>query len=180
MTISRFEERSLIQDGQITNVKGLPSPQNPLNVKSPQPRKKIKEGVPKEELVFGTIINPGHVAITLPIRTYSPNQYEPWQKKAKREKAQKRAVMFAMIPIKETHRDILSLPCTVRLTRFAPKFLDAHDNLPMSQKKILDQTCAEITGDFVPGRADSYAGFTFQYDQVKSKVYGIKIEIIKN
>lgn len=122
---------------------------------------------------FGTKIKEDGVLITLPLRTYSPNVFEPWQKRHKREKAQKRAVVFAMIPIKEH----LQTPCKIKFTRYAPGWLDAHDNLPMSFKKILDQTCAEIVNDFRPGHADSYDCFTFEYDQVKSKQYGIKIEI---
>lgn len=110
----------------------------------------------------------------LPLRTYSPNQFEAWQKRHKREKAQKRAVMFALIPIKHQ----IKIPCTLCFTRYAPRFLDEHDNLRMSVKKILDQTCAEIINDFVPGRADGNKFFKFEFDQIKSKVYGVKIEII--
>jgi hypothetical protein len=122
---------------------------------------------------FSTEINNNHIAITLPIRTMSPNQFEPWQKKYKREKNQKRAVVFSMIPVKKT----IVPPVKLKFTRYAPGWLDAHDNLPMSMKKIVDQTCAEIVNDFVPGRADSYDCFTFEYDQIKSKKYGVKIEI---
>jgi hypothetical protein len=119
---------------------------------------------------------PGIVTLCLPIRTFSPNQFEAWQKKYKREKAQKRAVIFAIMP----YRQIIKIPCILKFTRYAPGWLDAHDNLPMSMKKIVDQVCAEITCDFVPGRADSYDCFTIQYAQEKCKNYGVKIEIIFN
>ncbi len=147
--------------------------QNPLDVKSPSKRK-TSDLKPKEcEIEFGTVCSPGRVLITLPVRTLSPNQFEPWQKRHKREKAQKRAVMFALIPIKQQIR----LPCVLKFIRYAPKWLDKHDNLPMSMKKMVDQACAEIVCDFVPGRADSYDCFTIEYDQVKSKTYAVQIEI---
>ncbi len=124
---------------------------------------------------FKTMINDNCIEITLPLRTLSPNQFEAWRKRYAREKGQKRAVMFAMIPVKE--KMLIQLPCKLKFIRYAPKHLDAHDNLPMSMKKIVDQVCAEITCDFVPGRADSYEGFSFEYAQVKSKEYGVRIEI---
>jgi len=130
-----------------------------------------------------TVINPGHIEITLPLRTLSPNQSEPWRKRYAREKAQRRAVMFAMIAVKEKIPQIelsgASGKIKLKFTRYAPKGLDAHDNLPMSVKKICDQTCAEIMCDYVPGRADGASCFEFEYDQVKTKakVYGVKIEI---
>ena len=74
-------------------------------------------------------------------------------------------------------KQLIEMPCVLKVTRFAPKMLDRHDNLPYSAKWVMDQLCAEITGDHRPGRADGYEGFTFQYDQVKSKKYYVKIEI---
>jgi hypothetical protein len=44
-------------------------------------------------------------------------------------------------------------------------------------KYINDQVCAEITGDHRPGRADDNEEITIQYDQIKSKVFGVKIII---
>ena len=140
-----------------------------------------------EELAFDTVINPGHVVITLPLRTLSPNQSEPWRKRYAREKAQRRAVMFAMIAVKEKILQSCFAEATnatgkirLRFTRYAPKGLDAHDNLPMSVKKICDQVCAEIMCDYVPGRADGASCFEFEYAQVKTKakLYGVKIEIM--
>lgn len=122
---------------------------------------------------FGAILNDRELTITLPLRTLSPNQCEPWRKRHAREKEQKRQVMFALCPYKE----VISLPCTLKFIRYGPKFLDHQDNLPMSQKKICDQCCAEISGDYRPGRADGNSGFTFLYDQVKSKKYAVKIII---
>lgn len=173
----------MLLNAEISHVKAPPRLQKSLKVKSPQPKKKTEEGVFNEELAFDTVINPGHVVITLPLRTLSPNQSEPWRKRYAREKAQRRAVMFAMIAVKEQipQMELSGSSGKIRLkfTRYAPKGLDAHDNLPMSVKKICDQVCAEIMCDYVPGRADGAGCFEFEYDQVKTKgkIYGVKIEI---
>jgi hypothetical protein len=172
-----------------------PSRQNDGGAISIPPEVKKKRGRPKKEnstkpakspfekdiaLVFGTKSYQSAdasnvIEIILPLRTVSEaNCFEPWQKKHKRHKAQKRAVIFSIMTVKS----LIKTPCTIRITRFAPKMLDAHDNLRISVKYILDQVCAEILNDFRPGRADGYEGFKFEYDQVKSKEYAVKIEII--
>ncbi len=170
----------MIEIAGISNVDVVPRLLNAKNVESPS-RKKTSSLITSIE--FCTRINPGHVEITLPLRTLSPNQNEPWRKRHAREKDQRRAVMFAMIAVKEKIQ-LLDVPersgiFHLKFTRYAPKFLDAWDNLPFSFKKILDQTCAEILCDYVPGRADGAGCFRFEYDQVKTKgkVYGVKIEI---
>ena len=71
----------------------------------------------------------------------------------------------------------IAMPCHVTLTRYAPRKLDRFDNLPMSMKYILDAVCEVITGDYIPGRADSHEGLTVAYEQVISKDYGVKIRI---
>lgn len=147
---------------------------NPLNVKSPQPEKKSKEGVFKEEIESKATYDPGCLIIYLNCRTYSPNQFDSWRKVWKREKAQKKSVKLAMIPFRHL---LISDKYILMFTRYAPKFVDHQDNLPMSMKKICDQTCAEILNDFVPGRADGNSCFKFEYNQIKSNDYGVKIEI---
>ena len=140
------------------------------NAKSPKAPKKID---PEPSLEFGAILANRQLILTLPLRTQSPNMCEPWQKRHARHKEQKRSVIFAMIP----YRQIITLPCTIKCIRYAKKEIDKHDNLPMSFKNLVDCVSAEITGDHRPGLADSNKGFTFQYDQVKSKKYYVKIEI---
>lgn len=123
---------------------------------------------------FGVFIQDRQIIITKPIKLANEaNSSEGWRVKHARHKGQKKAVFVAMLPVKH----LIEMPCTLKVTRFAPKSLDAHDNLPYSAKWVMDQLCAEITGDLRPGRADNYEGFTFQYDQVKSKKYYTKIEI---
>lgn len=125
-------------------------------------------------LDFGSKIGKNFVVMTLPIRTVSEaNCFEPWQKKHKRHKLQKKLVFFEMISIKH----LIKLPCKITFIRYAPKFLDKHDNLPISQKYICDQVCAELTGDHRAGRADDNELITIQYDQIKSKIYGVKVII---
>jgi hypothetical protein len=127
-----------------------------------------------EFLEFGSKLVNGSVVVTLPLRTVSEaNCFEPWQKRHKRHKTQKKAVFFALIE----HKSIIQLPCRLTFIRYAPKFLDKHDNLPMSLKYIVDQTCAEITGELRAGKADDNELISIQYDQVKSKIYGVKIFI---
>lgn len=152
--------------------------------KKDRPRKATgkKKEAPKsdlcESLIFGVKlfpeIFPKIITLTLPIRTVSEaNRSEPWQKRHKRHKTQKKIIFFELLPYKY----LISIPCRLTFVRLAPKELDAHDNLPMSMKYICDQVCAEISGDYRPGKADSNKNFTIQYDQLKSKVYGVKIII---
>lgn len=98
---------------------------------------------------------------------------EHWRDKYKRHKEQKNFV-FMML---HQHQSFLSVPCHITLTRYAPKTLDRHDNLPMSLKYILDAICAVITGDYRPGRADSSELIEVSYKQEISKEYGVKIFI---
>ena len=130
-------------------------------------------------LEFGTksIINSdaiSTVVLTLPIRTVSEaNCFEPWQKKHKRHKNQKKLVFFALLEVKH----LIKLPCKIKYIRYAPKELDVFENLPMSFKYINDAVCAEITGDHRPGRADGTKEIIQSCDQVKSKQYAVKIII---
>tara|TARA_R110000868_G_scaffold136519_4_gene349514 strand:+ start:2239 stop:2685 length:447 start_codon:yes stop_codon:yes gene_type:complete len=129
---------------------------------------------PEPNLTHSVICKEGSVEITLPIRTVSEgNCFEPWQKKHKRHKSQKRQIslLFSMIKQKPT------LPCKLKFTRYAPRTLDKHDNLPISFKWLCDQICSELTGNYVAGRADDSDQIEISYDQVKSKEYGIKIQI---
>lgn len=116
----------------------------------------------------------GKVLVDLPLQTKSEaNCFEPWQVKHRRHKDQQRLVAHALGPL----RDKIKLPCRIMLTRFAPDELDAFDNLPMSFKYIVDAVCAIITGNYVAGKADSDKRISIACDQVKSKAYGIRIEI---
>lgn len=121
-----------------------------------------------------TEIMEGKVLIDLPIQTKSEaNCFEPWRVKHARHKQQQKIVALALNPL----RTMIKLPCSIMLTRFAPDSLDKFDNLPMSFKYIVDAVCSIITGDYRAGHADSDSRLSIACDQVKSKEYGIRIEI---
>jgi hypothetical protein len=135
-------------------------------------KKKIRD--PETPIEFGAFIADRQITLILDIKAANEaNHAEPWRKRHTRHKAQKKAIFVALLNCKH----LVSLPCTLRFSRYAPRMLDSHDNLPMSFKWICDQVCAELTGELRPGLADSNKDFTMKYDQVKSKKYYVKIEI---
>lgn len=112
----------------------------------------------------------------IPAKTISEsNSSEHWVKKANRHKIQKWMVKKAF----RDHNLSFTLPVEVTITRIAPKSLDSHDNLPISQKWICDQIAAEITGIKQAGRADDVKEITWKYQQKKGKVkeYAVEVEI---
>lgn len=114
--------------------------------------------------------------VTLPIRTYSEaNSTEHWSKKNRRHKKQQNQLWTYFL----CTRPPIKLPCTIKLIRIAPKTLDAHDNLPMAFKFIVDKLADYIIPGKVEGHADSDSRITWQYDQIKTKEkdYHIKIEV---
>lgn len=147
------------------------------NVQSPSKEKKelktkINEICDLPEM--GWKLQENVLDITLPIKTISEaNCHEHWTKRHRRHKKQKNILFWYLLECKK----LVKFPCTITFIRYAPKFLDAHDNLPMSMKWLCDQLCAEITGDLRPGRADDFEGIKIQYDQVKCKKYAVKIII---
>lgn len=117
--------------------------------------------------------------IKLPIKTVSEANlgHEHWTKKHKRHKLQKEAIKLACS--NRITPDML--PCTIKLTRIAPRFLDLHDNLPMSFKFILDALASLLVPGKAIGQADSDKRIEVRYEQKKGnqKEYAIEIEIIK-
>lgn len=99
---------------------------------------------------------------------------EHWTEKSARHKAQKQAIYLALNPFREKAQ----LPCVVRMTRFAPRELDADDNLRIALKWIKDAIAEVLTGDFLPGRADNDARIKWEYGQEKCKEYFVKIEVM--
>ncbi len=170
-TTCRFDSVMRTDNSSISNRKVPPRPKSGKgNAKVAGKRKKK----PVAKITMKTEISEGKVLINLPLQTVSEaNCFEPWQVKHGRHKQQQRLVAIALNP----HRDKIHLPCKVMMTRFAPHELDAFENLPMSFKYIVDAICTIITGDYRPGRADSDKRITLACEQVKSKEYGIRIEI---
>ncbi len=117
-------------------------------------------------------IEAGRVKLALPIITVSEaNCFQHWTKKHARQKGQKDEV-------KRSFKDLklhIPLPCKITFTRLDSHTLDAHDNLKMSVKWIVD-ACAEcILPGLRPGMADGDPRFTFEYDQIISDKKGIHI-----
>src|ERR1700759_3622968 len=65
------------------------------------------------------------------------------------------------------HRPVVTLPCSVRLTRISPRRLDDHDNLHSSLKYIVDTIADYIIPGKRPGFADNSKEITWIYNQEK-------------
>lgn len=115
--------------------------------------------------------------IKLPIKTVSEANLsrEHWTKKHKRHKSQKEAIYFALV--NKITPDML--PCTIKLTRIAPRKLDKWENLPCSFKFILDSIASLLVPNKAIGQADSDPRIQVEYDQIKGGIgeYAIEIEI---
>ncbi len=102
---------------------------------------------------------------------------EHWTETAKRHRMQKDAIYYSL----KNLVDGTMLPCTIKLTRIAPRKLDKWDNLPMSFKWILDSITALMIPNKAIGQTDSDPRIQVEYDQIKGGVgeYAIEIEIYK-
>jgi|GEM_PF-1822896 len=94
------------------------------------------------------------------------NLREHWRVKAKRVKAQRDAVRTVWGARART-----TGPWLVTLTRISPRKIDAHDNLPMSCKALVDQIAEELGVD---DREESR--IQFRYAQEKGAP-AVRIEI---
>jgi hypothetical protein len=119
------------------------------------------------------------IAVKLPIKTVSEaNTSEHWTISAKRHKTQKKQIAWWWISLE----DKPSLPCSVKLTRIAPRMLDSEDNLPISFKWVKDYIADKLVPGLKAGRADDSKDITWLYDQQKGmpKEYAVIIEIHQN
>jgi len=103
---------------------------------------------------------------------------EHWSQKAKRHRLQKEAIKFGLA----NRLDDSCLPCTIKITRIAPRFLDKFENLPMSLKYVNDAICELLVPGKAIGQADSDKRIETICDQKKGVVgeYAIEIEIISD
>ena len=113
------------------------------------------------------------------------NCTEHWTKKAKRHKQQQ----FFVRKLFKKQKAEIKLPCSVKLTRLAPKLLDS-DNLPPSMKFIRDEIAAQIFPELViyykrkgkmysnKGQCDNDPRIAWLYDQEKHPTLAVKIEIV--
>jgi hypothetical protein len=123
----------------------------------------------------------------LPLKTVSEsNKSEHWTKSSQRHKAQQ----FFIRSLFLSHKEPVSLPCVVKMTRIAPRPLDEEDNLPMAFKWVKDEIGACLFPEKVigykkksgayaenKGHADSDPRVQWKYSQEKGKIYGVRIEI---
>jgi len=99
----------------------------------------------------------------------SSNAREHWAIRKKRATRERTAVALSLRPkISQA-----PLPIHVCITRISPRFLDSHDNLPISAKH-----CADAVAE-IYGIKDNDPRISFEYAQQKSKpgVYGVMIQI---
>jgi len=113
---------------------------------------------------------------TIPIQTVSEsNSREKWIKRSKRHSMQKLVIKSFL----NADSPRIKLPCTITLTRIAPRKFDSSDNLPASFKYIKDAVAEYIHPGKAPGRADDDERITWLYAQEKGAVreYAIRIDI---
>lgn len=111
--------------------------------------------------------------VRVPIRIESvDNLREHWSARAKRTREQRAAVWYALRAAKAPHQ----LPCTVTLTRIAPRTLDSHDNLRAGLKASAD-ACADWLEVL-----DKDERITWSYSQARGKAreYALHVEIQPN
>jgi len=104
--------------------------------------------------------------IEIQIRTVSEtNQREHWSSRHRRRSQQR-----GLARLRLSAEKLPSLPATVILTRLAQRKLD-DDNLRGALKSIRDGVADAYNVD------DGSDDFNWQYNQLKSKEYGVRIEI---
>lgn len=108
--------------------------------------------------------------VTLPIRTVSEtNQRENHFARHRRRKRQKKDAELLVGIMARV--ESISVPCTVTLTRIAPRALDAHDNLPSSLKATVDGIAAALGVD----DRDPRVRWLYAQRRGAAKAYGVEI-----
>jgi len=113
---------------------------------------------------------------TLPIVTVSEgNLFEHWTKANARHKRQKKDINHYLSEI-SAYKD---KKIVVKLVRIASRKLDAHDNLRMSFKFVVDAIADILNPGKAAGRADDSDLIEWQYGQEKGKPKekAIRVEI---
>lgn len=104
---------------------------------------------------------------TIPVKLVSTaNKREHWGKRARRAKVH-RGSAYLLTP------DGINVPCTIRMTRIAPRPLDS-DNLAISCKSVRDGIADAIGVD------DGSELIKWEYDQRKGKPkeYACEVQVI--
>jgi hypothetical protein len=98
------------------------------------------------------------------------NAHEHWRKRQKRAKEQRGLVCLVL----RSKASKPTIPCTIRLTRIAPRKLD-QGNIAAALKHAQDG-CADWLG--IDDRRDDLVKYEYLQEQV-SKTYGLRIEIVE-
>ncbi len=113
---------------------------------------------------------------TITINTVSEaNCSEHWRSKSERHRRQKWVIK--QWGLQNNITGTIPLPCTIKLTRLAPKQLDEDDNLRMSVKYIKDYIADQLIPGLAAGRADGDKRITWAYSQEKHPILKLRIEI---
>ena len=108
----------------------------------------------------------------IPVRTISEaNQREHWAVKNKRKKDQQLETIVAFH--NNVNRKDVQFPCTVILTRIAPKAMDV-DNLAGSFKHVQDALASKMGID--DGDAEKVS-WVYQQKPIGHRHYSVKVEI---
>lgn len=102
--------------------------------------------------------------VFIPIRTSrGQNNREHWRARARRVKKERQSVYWGLRPV--------PLPVVVTLVRHSPGTLDG-DNLQGALKAIRDGVADVLKTD------DRDPGIEWRYDQVRSKEWGVSVEVV--
>jgi hypothetical protein len=117
--------------------------------------------------------------LVLPIRIESEsNVREHWSKKNRRANGSPKKGILGQRQLTrfmcQSHFDKPSTPCTIKLTRIAPRKLD-QGNIAAAFKHVQDG-CADWLG--IDDRRDDLVKYEYLQEQ-KSKTYGLRIEIVE-
>ena len=117
--------------------------------------------------------------LVLPIRIESEsNLRQHWSKRNRRANGSKAKGILGQRPTVclacRAHFERPTIPCTIRLTRIAPRKLD-QGNIAAAFKHVQDG-CADWLG--IDDRRDDLVKYEYLQEQ-KSKTYGVRIEIVE-
>jgi hypothetical protein len=121
------------------------------------------------------------IKFTIPVKVTNPLNENQWGKSGfarmrirKKQRDTTRLVWLASVPTRPV------LPCTVKLTRIAPRPLDSHDGLRAALKAIVDQLAVELG---LPVNAKGHADdadprVSWMYGQRRGNVREYVVEVL--
>lgn len=111
------------------------------------------------------------LTVEIPIKTVSlTNMREHFRITAKRKKLHRSTTAMVLRSVGKPP----ALPVTVTLTRISPGMLDAHDNLPSSQKNCVDQIAEWLGVD----DADPRVTWKYAQERCKAGRFGVRVEFV--